>query len=152
MNAERIGSLVWMLFGVATIYGSLDLGLGELGQPGSGFLACVAGCFVILMAVIIFMQSYRGDQAAKVRVAELWVGVKWQRTIAITVLIALFISVFELLGFFLCSFALLVVIMKWLEGLSWKVSIFVPAITILGTFLLFKTVLKISLPVGVLGF
>ena len=152
MNADRIGSLFWLLFGVSTVYGSLDLGLGEMGQPGSGFLACLAGSFVILMAVIVFFQSYRGDQVAKLQVSELWRGVKWQRAIAITILIAVFIGVFELLGFFVSSFVLLVVIMRWLEGLSWRISLSVPAVAILGTFLLFKTVLKISLPVGILGF
>ncbi len=152
MNAERVGSLFWFVLGAAAVYGSLDLGLGEMGQPGSGFLTFVAGCFVALMAVIVFIQSYRADPAAQRRVSELWQGVKWYRAILITILIALFIAVFETLGFFICSFALLFVIMKWLEGLDWKTSILVPALTIAGTYILFKTVLKISLPAGIFGF
>ncbi len=152
MNAERVGSLFWFILGAAAVYGSLDLGLGEMGQPGSGFLTFVAGCFVALMAVIVFIQSYRADPAAQRRVSELWQGVKWYRAILITILIALFIAVFETLGFFICSFALLFVIMKWLEGLDWKTSVLVPALTIAGTYLLFKTVLKISLPAGIFGF
>ncbi len=152
MNAERVGSLFWFVLGAAAVYGSLDLGLGEMGQPGSGFLTFVAGLFVSLMAVIVFIQSYRGDPAAQRRVSSLWQGVKWQRAILITLLIAIFIAVFETLGFFICSFALLFVIMKYLEGLNWKTSILVPALTIAGTYLLFKTVLKISLPAGIFGF
>ncbi len=152
MNAERAGSLFWLVLGAAAVYGSLDLGLGEMGQPGSGFLTFVAGCFVALMSVIVFVQSYRSDPAKQRRVSELWQGVKWQRAILITVLIAIFIAVFETLGFFICSFALLFVIMKWLEGLDWKTSVLVPALTIVGTYLLFKTVLKISLPAGIFGF
>ncbi len=152
MNAERAGSLFWLVLGAAAVYGSLDLGLGEMGQPGSGFLTFVAGCFVALMSVIVFVQSYRSDPAKQRRVSELWQGVKWQRAILITILIAIFIAVFETLGFFICSFALLFVIMKWLEGLDWKTSVLVPALTIVGTYLLFKTVLKISLPAGIFGF
>ena len=152
MNAERLGSLFWFVLSAAAVYGSLDLGLGDMGQPGSGFLTFVAGTFVALMAVIVFIQSYRGDPAAQRRLSELWQGVKWQRAILITLLIAVFIAVFETLGFFICSFALLFIIMKWLEGLSWKISVFVPAVTIVGTYLLFKTVLKISLPAGIFGF
>jgi hypothetical protein len=152
MNAERLGSLFWFVLGIAAVYGSLDLGLGEMGQPGSGFLTFVAGSFVALMAVIVFVQSYRGDPAAQRRVGELWKGVKWQRAILITILIGIFIAVFETLGFFICSFALLFIIMKGLEGLDWKTSVLVPAITIAGTYVLFKTVLKISLPAGIFGF
>ena len=152
MNAERLGSLFWFVLGAAAVYGSLDLGLGNMGQPGSGFLTFVAGTFVALMAAIVFVQSYRGDPSAHRRLSELWHGVKWQRAILITILIAIFIAVFETLGFFICSFALLFIIMKWLEGLDWKTSVFVPAITIAGTCILFKTVLKISLPAGIFGF
>lgn len=152
MNAERVGSLFWFILAAAAVYGSLDLGLGSMGQPGSGFLTFVAGAFVALMAIIIFVQSYRSDPVSQKRVAELWKGVKWQRAIVITILIAVFIMVFETLGFFICSFALLFSIMKWLEGLDWKTSVLVPAVTIGCTYLLFKTVLKISLPAGIFGF
>ncbi len=152
MNAERVGSLFWILFGSAAVYGALDLGLGTMGQPGSGFLTFVAGSFVTAMAVLVFVQSLRVDRAAQTRVSQLWQGVKWHRAIIITLLTALFISVFETLGFFLCSYALLVTIMRWLEGLSWKISLLVPAVTIVSTYVLFKTILKISLPAGIFGF
>ena len=123
-----------------------------MGQPGSGFLTFVAGSFVTAMAVVVFLQSLRVDRAAQMRVSQLWLGVKWHRTIIITLLTALFIAVFETLGFFICSYALLVTIMRWLEGLSWKISLLVPAVTIVSTYVLFKTILKISLPAGIFGF
>ena len=65
MNAERVGSLVWLLLGAAAVYGALDLGIGTMGAPGSGFLTCVAGSFVALMALMIFIQSFKGDPAAQ---------------------------------------------------------------------------------------
>ena len=114
MNAERVGSLFWLLFGAAAVYGSLDLGIGTMSAPGSGFLTCVAGSFVSLMALLLFVQSFKGDPAAQARVADLWVSCNWWRAIAISVLIIVFILAFETLGFFLCSFILLLVIMRWL--------------------------------------
>ena len=98
------------------------------------------------------IQSFKGDPAAQTRVADLWAGCNWWRAVAISILIILFILAFETLGFFLCSFILLLVIMRWLEGLSWKTSILVPVIAIGCTYLLFKTILKISLPAGIFGF
>lgn len=151
MNAERVGSLFWLLFGAAAVYGALDLGIGTMGAPGSGFLTCVAGSFVALMALLIFIQSFKGDPAAQIRVADLWAGCNWWRAVAISLLIILFILAFETLGFFLCSFILLLIIMRWLEGLSWKTSILIPIISIGCTYVLFKTILKISLPAGIFG-
>lgn len=152
MSAERVGALFWIVFGAAGIYGAQDLGLGTMEAPGSGFLTFVAAAFVTLMAVLVLIQSYRNDAAAQVRVADLWRGLMWGRAIAIVVLTVLFILAFETLGFFLCSFVLLVAIMRWLEGVDWKTSLSVPAVAVVGTHLLFQTILKISLPAGILGF
>jgi putative tricarboxylic transport membrane protein len=121
-------------------------------EPGSGFLTFVAGSFVTCMASLIIIQSYRADPAVSVRVADLWKGKKWKRAVAITILIALFILSFETLGFFVCSLALLIIIMRWLEGLSWKLCLLVPSIAIGTTYVVFKFFMKISLPAGMFGF
>lgn len=152
MNAERTGGLFWLLFGCAAIYGGLDLELGTMQEPGSGFLTFVAGSFVACMALLIIIQSYRADADVSVRVADLWKGVKWKRAVAITVLIAIFIVSFETLGFFVCSLALIIVIMRWLEGLSWKLCLLVPSIAIGTTYVVFKYFMNISLPAGIFGF
>lgn len=152
MNAERTGGLFWLLFGCAAIYGGLDLELGTMQEPGSGFLTFVAGSFVACMALIIIIQSYRTDSAVNARVADLWKGLKWKRAVAITILIALFIVSFETLGFFVCSLALLIVIMRWLEGLNWKLCLLVPSIAIGTTYIVFKFFMNISLPAGIFGF
>ena len=86
MNAERTGALFWLLFGCAAIYGGLDLELGTMQEPGSGFLTFVAGTFVSCMALIIIVQSYREDQTTSNRVTGLWKGKKWKRAVAITLL------------------------------------------------------------------
>ncbi|MDO9024044.1 tripartite tricarboxylate transporter TctB family protein [Zwartia sp.] len=152
MNVERIGGLFWLLFGCTAAYGGLGLGLGTMQEPGSGFLTFVAGSFVSLMAVIVIIQSYRGDPKAQARISDLWKGVMWHRAVAITGLILLFIFSFETIGFFVCSFLLLVIIMRWLEGLEWSMCLLVPTIATVATYLLFKTVMNISLPAGIFGF
>jgi len=152
MNAERVASLFWFLLGVAAAYGGFDLGLENEGEPGSGFLTFIAGIFVAVMAAIIFFQSYRASAEESPRIADLWRGVNWKRAVAIVLLTLVFILSFETAGFLICSFVLLVIIMRGLEGLSWKISLVLPAITVLATYVLFTFILKTSLPAGVLGF
>lgn len=152
MNAERIGGLFWLLFGCTAAYGGFGLELGTMQEPGSGFLTFVAGCFVAVMALIVIVQSYRGDAEAQTRLADLWKGVMWWRALAITGLILLFIFSFETIGFFVCSFLLLVIIMRWLEGLEWKMCLIVPIVATVTTYVVFKTVMNISLPSGIFGF
>jgi hypothetical protein len=104
------------------------------------------------MALLVIIQSYREDPKVATRVTDLWKGKKWKRAVAITILIALFILSFETLGFFVCSLVLLIVIMRWLEGLSWKLCLLVPSIAIGSTYVVFKFFMNISLPAGIFGF
>lgn len=152
MNAERVASLFWFLLGAAAAYGGFDLGLGSEGEPGSGFLTFIAGIFVSLMAVIVFLQSWLAGPGASPRLADLWRGVNWGRAVVIVLLTLVFIVSFETVGFLICSFALLVVIMRWLEKLPWTISLSMPAIAVLTTYVLFTYLLKTPLPAGVLGF
>jgi putative tricarboxylic transport membrane protein len=152
MNAERLGSLVWFIVGAASIYGAIDLGIGSMEEPGSGFMAFTGGCFIALMALLVFFQSYQADPALQTRVSSLWHGVNWSRSIAITLLTLIFILSFEKLGFFASGFLLLVTIMRWLEGLRWITSLIVPLVVVVSTYLLFHKVLQISLPSGIFGF
>lgn len=151
MSAERVGSMFWLLFGAAAVVGGLELGFGSTGEPGPGFLACVAGVFVAVMAIIVFAQSFSDDADARRRLSDLWADVNWMRAVSVALLTLGFILAFEHVGFFLTGLLLLVVIMRWIEGLPWKTALVIPVVAVLLTWLLFKKVLGISLPAGILG-
>ena len=59
------------------------------------------------------------------------------RAVLFALLTLAFILVFEQAGFVISSFVLLVVIMRFVEGLPWKTALLIPAIAILSTWLLF---------------
>ena len=152
MNAERVGSLFWLALGLISIYGSFRLGLGTLSEPGSGFLSLLAGSFISLIALLILLQTFlRGGEAPK-KLATLWAGVNWHRSLTIGILVLGFILVLERGGFFLTSFALLFILLRWVEKFSWKMSIMIPGLTLGITYLLFNILLKATLPRGILGF
>jgi len=151
MNAQRIVSVVWFAFGAAVAYESLDLGLGEGGEPGSGFMPFIAGLFVCAMAVIVFLQTFVNQELKLSTFAEHWKGGKWHRAIWIVLLSVLFIEAMNVLGYFVSSVMLLVIIMRYLEHLSWTKSIVVPVVTVAVTYLLFSWMLDTTMPRGILG-
>ncbi len=53
MGADRVSSLLWLAFGLISIYGSVLLELGTFREPGTGFFPFLAGCFTSLMAIIV---------------------------------------------------------------------------------------------------
>ncbi len=152
MSAQRLGSLFWLAMGLISIYGSLQLGLGNLREPGSGFLAFLAGFFICIMAVIVFGQSFLKGEEVRAKLASLWEGVNWRRPMIITFLVLGFILVLEKLGFIFSSFLLLFILLKSVEKFSWSRAILIPMLTMGCTYLLFDVFLKATLPRGFLGF
>lgn len=152
MNTDRVSSLFWLIVGLITMLGSLHLGLGSLHEPGSGFLAFLAGAFICGVALLIFLQSFIRWRGVSLNLAAHWEGLNWRRAVIIGLLILGFIVALEGLGFFLTSFFLLFLIFKWVERFSWGKSIFVPALTLTATYLVFNIFLKATLPRGVFGF
>jgi|GEM_PF-415707 len=151
MNAERLVSLVWLIVGGAVMHTSYGLGLGTGGEPGSGFLPMIAGGFICLMAVVIYVQTYTNKQMAQSRFSDHWRGTDWPRAVILVVLTLAFIVLIEILGYFVTSILLLVIIMKALEKLSWLKSIVIPIVTVTLTYLLFTSMLDTNMPRGVIG-
>ena len=71
MNTDRVISLFWLALGLVSMYGAVQLGLGTLREPGSGFLAFLAGGFISLIALGIFLKSLFHWRGARLNFASL---------------------------------------------------------------------------------
>jgi putative tricarboxylic transport membrane protein len=152
MNADRVSSLFWLLLGLIAVYGSFQLGLGTMNEPGSGFLAFLAGSFIICVSGGIFLQSLIRFRGTPLEVKSLWAASNWHRSLIIAVLTLGFILALEGLGFFITSFLLLFLLFKVVEKLSWGKAVLIPALTLTVTYVVFNIFLKSNLPKGIFGF
>ena len=152
MNADRISGFFWLAFVAYFIYHSTTLyGLGTLSEPGTGFFPFLSGCFVALMAILVLVQSF-SKHRPQVPLSSLWQGKKWHRTITVSILVLCYLLTFERIGFFLTTMLFLFTICTWVQEYSrWK-SIFISVVAATLANLLFHTLLKASLPQGILGF
>jgi putative tricarboxylic transport membrane protein len=144
--------MVWMAVGLLSIYGSFQLGLGTLGEPGSGFLSCLAGSFICLMALIVFLQSFLQGKGFQVKISALWQGVKWHRPAMVGLLLLAYILMLEWLGFLLTTFLILLAMVKGVEKLSWEKALLISFSASAVCYLVFDKLLKAMLPRGILGF
>lgn len=150
MNAERVAGFFWLVFGLAVMYGSFQLGLGIIQKPGSGFMGFFVGAFVSLMASIILAQTFlRKDK--RITLSALWKDMKW-RPLTVALLILAYLLVLERLGFILTSLIFLFTIFKWVEKLSWPKAGLLTLAVVVFAYLLFHTFLKSPLPQGIFGF
>jgi putative tricarboxylic transport membrane protein len=152
MQAERAGTLFWFVFGLVSIYGSIQLGVGTLREPGSGFFSFLAGGFISLMAVIVFIQSFLRRRGIRVKLSALWGGLMWYRPLAIGLILVAYILALERIGFLITSLVTLFVLFKIVEKLSWVKATIISVSISAASFLLFNTLLKATLPRGIFGF
>lgn len=152
MQAEQISSLFWLGFGLLSIYGSTKLGLGTLSEPGSGFLAFLAGLFICLMALINFLWSLLAQGGRQSYFSSLWAGVSWFRPLILVLLLLGFIMALEKIGFILSSFFIMLAMLKGLENLSWTKAVLISGISMASAYFLFVSLLKVSLPRGLIWF
>jgi len=143
MNTDRVSSLFWLALGLVSMYGATQLGLGTLREPGSGLLAFMAGVFVSLIALGIFVKSLIQWRSIRLDFAPLWSEANWRRPAIIGLMT---------LGFILTGFLLLLVLFRWVERFSWKKALIIPAVTLGFSYLLFNVFLKATLPRGFLNF
>ncbi|MCX5819819.1 MAG: tripartite tricarboxylate transporter TctB family protein [Deltaproteobacteria bacterium] len=151
MNAERVGGVFWILFGLLVMYGSYRLGLGSLQAPGSGFLGFLAGIFVLIMALIVLIQSFFSQEPSE-KLPALWRGMKWHKPLAVALLVLAYNLALERLGFILSAAVFLVIMFRGVERFSWLKSLWVTFLVVACSYLLFQTFLRVSLPQGFLGF
>ncbi|MDH4268647.1 MAG: tripartite tricarboxylate transporter TctB family protein [Deltaproteobacteria bacterium] len=152
MKADRASSMVWMAVGLLSIYGSFQLGLGTLGEPGSGFLSFLAGSFICLMALIVFLQSFLQGKGFQVKISTLWKGIRWYRSALVGLLLLVYILVLEWIGFLLTAFLIVLAMIKGVEKLSWGKALLISISASAVCYLVFDKLLKAALPRGLLGF
>jgi putative tricarboxylic transport membrane protein len=150
-KTDRISGGFWFLFSLFVSYESYRLGLGNLYQPGPGFLFFWTGIAVAIMALVIILQSFRAypEEEAKVEPTG-----KRTTTKVVLVLVALFLYavLMEYLGFFIVTFLLFIFLLAVIEKKRWWFAITVSAAVTLCAYLLFETALQSQLPKGILGF
>ncbi len=152
MKADRASSIFWLAVGLVSIYGSFQLGLGTLSEPGSGFLSFLAGSFICLMALIVFLQSFLQGKGFQVRISTLWEGMRWHRAAFVGLLLLVYILVLERLGFLLTAFLMVLAMVKGVERLSWGKALLISISASSVCYLVFDKFLKATLPRGLLGF
>ena len=152
MGADRISSLFWLAFGLLCIYSSVLLGLGTLREPGTGFFPLMAGSFFTLLALIVFVRSLVPGRGFQARISSLWKEAIWHRPLAVGILMACYILALERLGFLLTSLVVLLIMLRGVERFPWWKAFLISIISSGSTFLLFRVLLKATLPTGLLGF
>jgi putative tricarboxylic transport membrane protein len=151
MKADRLSGLFWLGFGLLCIYGSVLLDLGSFREPGPGFFPFLTGCFFSLLALMVLLRSFIPGRGLQAKISSFWMGLNWSRPLAVGLLIFVYILMLERVGFLLTSLVLLFFMLRWVEKFPWWKALLISASASACTYLLFHTLLKATLPIGIFG-
>jgi putative tricarboxylic transport membrane protein len=149
MAKEKWSSLFWLGIAVCICVNSLWLSLGELHNPGPGFLSFCAGAILGVLALVVFLQSLKSPRGTKERSEPIWSN----RQRGIKMLLALgslfaYAVVMNYLGFLVSTILFLTFLLRVIEPQRWSVAIFGSLAASGAFYILFEIGLQSQLPKG----
>jgi putative tricarboxylic transport membrane protein len=148
-KADRISGIFWLFFSGLICIESYRMGLGNLHQPGPGFIFFWTAVAMGVLSIAVFVRAWAGKKTGE---PEGPLFGKENVFKVILVLLALFLYAFfmETLGFILITLLLFIFLLGWIEKKRWGLTIFVSLMVTAISYLVFEIWLKSQLPKGLL--
>ncbi len=145
---------VWVAIGLVICASAYSTGLGMFREPGAGFVAFVAGAFIVAVGVLLSAirrpepreakEELPGTTALPILQTPLF---KMAYTVAVLLFYALFL---DLLGYIVTTFIALFALFCDLSRRRFAVPLFASAVSVAITYMVFEVWLKSQLPRGIL--
>src|SRR4030042_895346 len=139
-----------MAMGIGVCYGGVDLELGTLHDPGSGFMFFWVGMIMIGLSLSILIRAMKKTAVAG-ELKVLWTEIRWKKIVSVLVALFLYAYAFTSLGFILTTIPLLIFLFKSVEPQRWSWAILGAIISTLAAYGVFRLWLGGQLPEGFLG-
>lgn len=145
-------SLFWALVGILFCIGGFHYGIRRSGIPGPGFLPFVTGIVLVALSLALLISRLlnRGGRAGS-KEDPMPGGQALTRILQVLGALCLYVLLLEPLGFLLTTCLFMVLLLR-LEPRSWFFILFGAIGATLFFFVLFKVLLRVPLPSGLLGY
>jgi putative tricarboxylic transport membrane protein len=139
------GALLGVL-GVAALVGAVGLRIGTPLRPQPGFFPFLGACALIGLSVTLVLQAGLGRSTGSEAFGE--VG----RPAALVAGMAVYVAILEPLGYVPATLLLAWLMLRVLRVTSWRAVAVSSVLLAVGTYLVFRRVLGIDLPPGLVTF
>lgn len=145
-TGDLLAAAFWLALALGVTWSGLDLGLGTLSNPGSGFMIFWVGAVMTALSLAALVVAAR--QPAGAALASLWQGKRWWLVPYVTALLAAYAVLLPDAGFITCTFVLLLVLFKSIEQQGWGVALSAAVASTAAADLVFHRWLGTQLPAG----
>ncbi len=151
-DRDVTSSLFWILVGILFCIGGLSYGIRRSGIPGPGFLPFVTGLILVALSVTLLVARLLKRRGSAGSIGEpMPGGLALSRILKVLGALCLYVLILEPLGFILTTFLFMVLLLR-LEPRSWLLIVPGAIGATLFFFVLFKVLLRVPLPSGLLGY
>ena len=145
-NTELWSGLVALALSLFVIWSGIDMGMGSITDPGSGYVLVYAGLLMILFSLIMLYSAVKDGGPTFL---SLWRDVLWTKPLIVIALLIAFTLAFETLGFLFSTIVLLVVLLRVIDPVPWVRAISIAVLVPLVCWYVLVKLLLIQLPAGI---
>lgn len=146
-KTDFIAGLLLLGFAVVVAEESLRLPFGTMRRPGIAFLPLLLSVLLALLSVALMVQARKKSRASDAPGLQLGL---WKKVLACLATLFAFGFIFEWLGYIISTILFLVLLMRAVEPVRWRLVLCVAVSSSLATYIIFS-LLGTPLPKGFLG-
>ncbi len=140
---DAIVAAVALAFGATAAYESAKLPFGTVHNPGPGFFPWWTSVVLALLALVLLVHAL----TSRSRTAREGPG-RIAKVAALLVVLGAYTFLLDPLGYPLCTFLLVLFMLRVTDRERWAVALGVAAITAVGSYVVFALWLSVPLPPG----
>jgi hypothetical protein len=153
MKSDRISGIIIFAIGLAVCLASLTYPIGTLSKPGGGFFPLLASILLLGLSAVFIFQSFTAKGGENFSAVSFFTGKEAPKRILCGFAALLsYRYLIPVIGFAPATAVFIFFLGKFMEGYSWKTSIFFSVATAISAYYLFQVVLKIAMPIPMLKF
>ncbi len=151
-RSEKSSTLFLVVLAAAILFASAKLGLGRLREPGPGFFPFLGGAVLFLASAVRLLLGLWESRVREEQAERSFTGTRWGKVLVVMIALAVYAYVLETAGFILCTFFLMLLLLRAVEPRSWRITLIQSAAITLVSYVVFEKGLAVGFPKGILGF
>jgi putative tricarboxylic transport membrane protein len=132
-----------LAFGAAAAFESARLPFGTIHNPGEGFFPWWASVTVVLLATILLIQGLNSRSTSARDESR-----RLAKVIVLLVILAAYTFLLDPLGYPICTFLLVLFMLRVLDPQRWRVALSIAVLAAAGSYVVFAVWLSVPLPRG----
>jgi putative tricarboxylic transport membrane protein len=145
---DVLSGIFLLALSFAICIGSLQLHVGSLTGPGSGFFPLMTGLALGVFSIFILMEARKAPREW----VPFWAPRSNKKGIYLTVLFMFaYAMLLERIGFVAATILFFILVSRFVSGHRWTTVVFISLVTSFATYFVFSILIRAPLPQGILG-